>query len=473
MSDRQQISTDTAEEFEAAVAALAARVDGPVRTAGDAGYDEERTGYQTYGNHRPAVVVGATGPQDVRAAVEFGAAHGLPVGVQGTGHAPTLPAEGGVLISTRRMAEVKVDPVARTAWVAAGAVWRQVVEQTAPHGLAPLNGSAPGVGVVSYTLGGGLGLLARRYGYAADHVRSIDVVTADGQLRHVTADSDPDLFWALRGGRENFGIVTGLEFGLVPVAELYGGGLFLDGELAVEALRVYRRWTETVPEEMTSSIAFVPFPDVPVLPAPLRGRYLVHIRIAYLGDAGRGSELVAPLREIGPVVLDGLRVMPYAESGSIHAEPPHPAPYVGTNVLLRGLDDELCREVLELTGPAAEVTSIVEIRHLGGALAAPPAVANSVGHRGAAYLLGVLNKVGPQDPVEVLRAAQARLVAAAEPQAQGKMLNFLNGGDATPERVRLSYEVKDYGRLQKLKAAYDPANLFRLGHNIPPVGARS
>ncbi|MFD8263342.1 FAD-binding oxidoreductase [Streptomyces griseoluteus] len=455
------------EDLSTAARQLAGRVGGPLFAEGQDGYDEERARYQTHRPHRPALVVGAAEPKDVQLAVEFAAARDLPVGVQATGHAPALPTDTGVLVSTRRMTEVRVDPAARTAFLGAGVRWKQVVEAAAPHGLAPLSGSAPDVGAVGYTLGGGIGLLARKFGYAADHVRRVECVTADGRPREVTADSDPDLFWALRGGRDNFGLVTGLEVELVPVAGLYGGGLFFDGASAERVLNAYLRWTETVPEEMTSSLALVPLPDAPTLPPPLRGRYVVHVRIAHLGDAAHGERLVAPLRALGPRLADSVRELPYTESGSIHNDPVAPAAYVGTNAMLSGLDAGAVRTVLDLSGPDAPITSIVEVRHLGGALARPPRVPNSVGHRSARYLLAVLDRV-TDDTADTVRAAHTRLTDALSPHTTGRNLNFLYGAAATPDQVRRAYEPADYARLGRIKAAHDPGNLFRLNHNIPP-----
>lgn len=466
--NRNELDRD---ELDAVAVKLAARVRGPLLSAGDEGYDEERIRYQTFLPHRPALVLGATDAEDVRLAVEFGAAHGLPVGVQATGHSPALPSASGLLVSTRRMTGVRIDPAARTAYLAAGVSWHQVVEAAAPHGLAPLNGSAPHVGAVAYTLGGGLGLLARRFGYAADHVRRIEAVTADGRLRDIDADGEPELFWALRGGRDNFGIVTGLEVGLVPVDTLYGGGLYFDGAAAEEILGAYLRWTETLPEEMTSSLALVPLPELPTLPPPLRGRYVVHVRIAYLGDAATGERLVAPLRELGPRLADSVRTLPYTESGTIHADPVPPAAYTGTNAMLSSLDAETVRTVLALTGPQAPVTSIVEVRHLGGALHRASQPANSVGNRDARYMLAVLNRVTP-DTADAVRAAHTRLTDALAPITTGRSLNFLYGANATPDQVRMAYAPEDYRRLRRIKAAYDPANLFRLNHNIPPADDR-
>ncbi|WP_186319247.1 TIGR03086 family metal-binding protein [Streptomyces sp. SAJ15] len=453
-----------------AAAALAARVSGPVLRPGEDGYDAEVAGFQTAFRHRPAVVVGARTAEDVRAAVEFARAYGLPVGVQATGHGLPAAAEGGVLISTRRMTGVRVDPEARTAWFEAGVRWARVVPEAARHGLAPLSGSAPHVGAVGYTLGGGLGLLSREFGYAADHVRSLDVVTADGRLRHVTADSDPDLFWALRGGVGNFGVVTAMEVDLFPVARLYGGGLMFDAELAEEALRTYLSWTETVPEELTSSIGMIPFPDLPQVPEHLRGRYVAHIRIAYTGDPAEGERLVAPLRAVGPRLVDSLREMPYAESGSIYDDPEQPHPYQGDAAMLSGLDASAARTVVELTGPGSPVWSVVQIRHLGGALGRRPAVENAVAHRDARFLVSVLSMVGADDRDRIAEAHRALLDALA-PGVVGRAVNFVygHGERGTGERLEALYGAAGLRRLTEVKAAYDPGNIFRLTYNLPPA----
>jgi hypothetical protein len=449
-----------------AIVASLSDVRGSVLRPGDEGFDEERVGYQTAFSHRPDVVVGAVSPEDVRAAVAFAGAHGVPVAVQAMGHGVPLPLKGGVLISTRRMSTVKVDVARRSARIDAGASWKQVVDLTAPHGLAPLSGSAPHIGAVSYTLGGGLGLLARKYGYAADHVLAVDVVTADATLRHVTADSDPDLFWALLGGRGNFGVATSIEVQLFPVSELYGGGLFFDAALVPDILDAYRSWTATVPNEMTSSIALVPFPDVSRLPETVRGRYAAHLRIAYDGDPAAGERLVAPLREVGPCLFDALGVIPYAEFGSIYNDPLIPMGYYSTNALLSTLEAETVSSVLQLAGPNAKLPCVIEVRHLGGALKRP--AANSVGHRDAGFLLTVLTRLIQPNFGEV-RALHRRLSDVLERWSIGTGLNFLYGEKADAEQVRRAYDPEDYRRLATLKAGYDPANIFRGTHNIPPA----
>ncbi len=195
---------------------------------------------------RPACVVGAAGEHDVVAAVRMAVAQGRPVGVMASGHSPSVAADGAVLINTGRMNGVEVNPRTRSAWVEAGTRWRQVVERAGPHGLAPLNGSSPNVGAVGYTTGGGAGLLGRRFGFAADHVRRLRVVTADGRLREVGPGSDPDLFWAVRGGKDNFGVAVGMEIELFPVSRLYGGGLYFPVDATGDVLHAYAEWSRSL-----------------------------------------------------------------------------------------------------------------------------------------------------------------------------------------------------------------------------------
>ncbi|BDH15613.1 oxidoreductase [Streptomyces hygroscopicus] len=491
----------------AALAELVRQTRGPVLVPGDAGYDAERSGFQRAYRHRPDVIVGAECAGDVVAAVRFARAQGLPVAVQATGHGLSAATDGGLLISTRRMSGVRVDAAARTARAEAGVVWGQVVEAAAPYGLAPLNGSSPGVGVISYTLGGGVGVLARTYGFAADQVRSVDLVTADARQLHVTADSDPGLFRALLGGGHGLGVVTAMEFGLVPVARLYGGQLVFGGERIDEALAAYLRWTETVPDELTSSLALIAYPDLPQLPEPLRGRYLAQIRIAYTGSAEEGERLVAPLRAVGPRVSDELREMPYADSHTIHRDPSDPHAYDGDNALLSGLDAAALLRVAALTGPDAPTMCVLQLNHLGGAMAkrgGPEEAAGSVGHRDARFALRLLSPLpgaaavddlgaetgdglgarmgddvdadgpgsgeasaeGPDAAaLATVRALHAEALAAVAPWRIGRSVNFLFGSHGerpdAAEVARSVHGADEHRRLAGLKAHHDPENVFR------------
>lgn len=443
-----------------AAAELSERLRGRVLLPGDDDFGHELDGFNQITEHAPDLMAVVTGAEDVREAVAFAAARGLPVAVQATGHGPSTAADGGLLISTRRMRGVRVDRATRTARVAAGAQWFEVIEAAAEHGLAPLNGSSPLTGVIGYTLGGGLGLMARRYGYAADRVTAVEIVTPDGQSHRATADQDTDLFWAVRGGKGNFGVVTALEFGLVPVTRLYGGGLYFAGEAAGEVLHAWREWTATVPEELTSSLALLRLPDVEAVPPFLRGRLTVHVRIAHLGSAEDGNKLVEPLRAAGPLVVDTLAEMPYTRCGEIHHDPTEPIPYSERSMMLRELDGAATDALVALAGPRADCIDLaVELRQLGGAVGRPPEVPNAVDHRDAAFALSTLSLPDNRPPLVVDGMA-----------AWGtgrRYLNFLASPD-TADLAESGYEPATFARLGAIKAKVDPNNLFRFNHNIAP-----
>jgi FAD/FMN-containing dehydrogenase len=428
-----------------------AHIGGPVFRPGDEGYDAETSGYQVADPHRPDLVVGATSAEDVVAAVRHAADRGLPVAVQTSGHGRGAPLEGGVLISTHRMRGVRVDPATGTARIAAGTRWAQVVEAAAVHGLAPLSGSSPEVGAVGYTLGGGIGVLARTFGWAGDRVRAVDLVTADGQQRHVTPDSDPELFRVLRGAGAGLGVVTAMEVELVPVTRLFGGTLYVDGPHAPALLDAYREWTGDLPDELTSSITMLPYPDLPFVPELVRGRYAAKVHVAFTGSAADGQQLVAPLRAAVPVLDDTLGELPYTRSATIYNDPPHPHAYTGTNAMLRELDPAVLHAALDVAGPAAPVMCVLGLRHLGGALARPPAVPDAVPHRDAAYLLSVLSLV---DDSGTPARLHHELMDRVAPWTAGRAANFCFGARAAQDRPL------DVPGRAALLAELDPKGLF-------------
>lgn len=243
-------------------------IKGPVLRPGEDGYADEVTGFNLAALHTPDVVVGATGADDIVAALRWASATRTPVAVQATGHGANYPIDSGLLITTTRMTDVEIDPTTRTATASAGTKWRHVVDAAAPHGLAALTGTSTDAGVVGYTLGGGLPVLGRAYGYAADLVRSFQVVTPDGALHEATKDTEPELFWALRGGKGNVGIVTQLTFDLLPFSRLLGGGIYAPGEHTEALLRAWADWTHTVPNEMCSAFSLLRLPRSPRSPNP-------------------------------------------------------------------------------------------------------------------------------------------------------------------------------------------------------------
>ncbi|WP_033296313.1 FAD-binding oxidoreductase [Amycolatopsis jejuensis] len=367
------------------------------------GYREEIAGFQTGIRSTPQLVVVAETAADVAAAVRQAAERELPVSVQATGHGLRAPAEG-VLISTRRMTGVTVDPNRAVARVDAGATWGSVITAAAEHGLAPLSGSAPGVGVVGYTLGGGFGLLGRHFGLASDRVRAADVVLPDG-----TATRGP----------LGTGIVTALEFGLVPVTALYGGGLYFDTAKIPDVLRTWRDWTTGLPDTVGTSVALLPYPDLPMVPEPLRGKHIAHVRVAYLGTGG--DRLVAPLRALGPL-QDTLVTMPFTDSGQIAAEPPHPHSYLGDNRVLPALPDDILTAVLDHAGPGAPVPTVLIIDLLGGAYqhsSAPDFTPDS------RYTVRALSVVEPD--AATVQTAHAKLFAQLDAPSTGRLRSFVYG----------------------------------------------
>jgi hypothetical protein len=443
---------------------LGEHVRGPLWLPDDDGFAAEIASSYATVVHRPLAVLGVRDRDDVAAAVRFAAERTLPVAVQATGHGAVAPVDGGLLLSTRRMRELVVDPGSRTVRVGAGVVWTEVIAAAARFGLAPLSGSAPGVGVTGYTLGGGLSPLARTYGYTADHVRAVEIVTADGRVRRIDADHDPELFWAVRGGKGNFGIVTTLVLDLLAPSRFYGGGLFYRGEAAAEVLHAYRDWSPRLPEATTTSVLVSRVPD---RSGRLGDGPGVHVRVAHVGDAREGARLVAPLRELGPEV-DTLSELPFTAVGTIHDDPTEPVPAWKGGTLLSALGPDTVDTVLRACGPGvADPVLSVELRHLGGALARPPAVPNAVGGRNAAYSVFALDVPGPGGSPS---PRGERLLADLAPYSTGGVaLNFL-GTVTDADRVATAWDPATYRRLVEVKRRWDPENLFRFGYALAPPG---
>jgi FAD/FMN-containing dehydrogenase len=367
----------------------------------------------------------------------------VPVAVQATGHGNYVPADGALLIRTSRMAGVLIDPDRRIARVGPGTRWSEVIDAAAPLGLAPLSGSSPDVGVAGYTLGGGLGWLSRRHGFAADSLLRAGLVTADGRLVTASRDRHPDLFWALRGGGGNFGVVTSLEFRLYPAATVYAGIAYFPWERAADTLARYREWSALEPAALTTAVILVAEPPDPAVPGPA-----LAIRALYLGTADDARRALRPLWDAaGPPARDEMREMRFAQTRSIPAVAPR-------NFELAGrLPDPLIGDLIRAVDLAGQTgTAAVEVRHWGGAMAHAGPDAGPVGHRDVPFSV-IVN--GPPEA-----AAPVRSYATG-----GSFLNFLHDPDRTPT----AYTPADYRRLRDVKRAWDPDNVFGLGHNIPPA----
>ncbi|MFJ3672534.1 FAD-binding oxidoreductase [Streptomyces sp. NPDC090106] len=454
------------------LSALREAVTGPVLTADDAGYQAECSGHNVLRAVRPTVVVGAARTEDVRAAVRFARARGMPVAVRNAGHQVVLPEDGDwLLVTTGRMDEVRLDTGKGTVTVGAGTRWHQVVAETAKHGLAPLSGSAPNVGVIGYTLGGGIGpLLSRRYGYAADQVRRMDVVTADGTLLRVTPDSDPELFWALLGCKGNFGIVVAMEFTVFPVTRFYGGGLYFRGEDTARVLAVWRTWLRTLDEDTTTSVAVQRLPDVAALPDVLRGAFVLHVRVGHLGPADEGERLVAPLRGAAVPLLDTLGERPVEEAGEIHRDPVGPAPVWERSIGLREFSAATAEAFTAFTAADSDCPlRLVEIRALGGALDREPSTPNSVPSRGLPFVTLAVGVAEASDATAVTSCLDRYAVSMAPWADRRNIMNFLSPQAASsPVQMRALFGAERYAGLVAVKRRLDPDNMFRVNHNVRP-----
>lgn len=448
------------------VAVLADRISGVVLTPDDDRYRSECASFNTAADYSPAIVVGAASVEDIQVAVLFARGHDLPVAAINSGHGGPATINGGVLVTTRRMSGIEIDPERRQARVGAGVRWQQVVDAAVPHGLAPLVGSSGTVGVVGYALGGGLSpTMGRAFGWMSDHITALDVVTADGALRRVDPADDPELFWALRGARDSLGIVTAMEFALFPVTCLYGGALTFAGEHAEAVLTAYADLTAVAPDELTSSLAFLRGP-APGGQVGSSGHTLrVQVRVSWIGAVGEAEELLTRLRASAPVLLDTVEEIPYGDFARISSDPAEPLPFSERTLTLKPLSTGLVRELLAGVGPGEiNEASVITLRHLGGALSrsdAPAAV------RGGQFALWIIALGDTRDDVAASWAEHlsARLTPWLSPE---KLVNFMSRVDLPADEVRAAFGPGTYRRLQQVKGAYDSENLFRASYDLRP-----
>jgi FAD/FMN-containing dehydrogenase len=452
-----------------ALAVLRARLPGQVLVPGDADYDAARAGFTLAPLPSPDVVVLAASAADVRAAVDFARDQQLPIGIKATGHNYGFPWPGGLMINTERMQGLTIDPLRRTARVEAGVKWGPVIAAAHAYGLAPLSGSTSDVGVVGYTLSGGMGWLLRKYGAAVDSVVAAEIVTADGQLRYASANSNPDLFWALRGGGGNFGVVTALEFQLYPVSKVYGGTLAFPIERAQDVLAAYSLLSDSAPEELTTALKLMRLPPLPELPEFLRGRAIVAVHAAYIGAEADGAALLQPLRALGDLLLDTFQMLPTTSLVSIANDPLHGPPSRRTTMMLKRLDQDTITALLDIAGAhAATPVMLLEIRHLGGAMTRVAPETAAFSQRYAPLLFQTVDvAISPEQAARAERNAQHVFATLAPLSTGGVLPGWLGAGDYGVERTRAGYTPDTYARLRQLKDVYDPDNLFCLNNNIP------
>ncbi len=451
---------------EGSAAALRGKIAGEVFEPGDPGYEELCWPWNRAYRHRPKLIVVPAWTGDVCSAVLHAVNEGLTVSVQATGHGVAKPADGAMLLLTHRMTDVSVDADAWTARLGAGAKWQQVLGPAIDAGLAPILGSTPDVSAAGYTLGGGMGWISRKFGLSADNVRSIEIVTADGQVRHACPEDESDLFWALRGGGAgSLGVVTEIVVDLVPVESLYAGNLLYPASMAREVAARYRRWIEHVPDELTSALTLMNFPPLEDVPEPMRGQSFVIIRGAFIGPDDEGSSLLRHWRDWRTPALDMWGRIPFSEVATISADPLEPTPNSGSTAWLADLEDAtvevLVRALFERSGPSPLL--FAEVRHCGGAMARQPEVPNAYGNRHHDLLLEVVGITPTPESFELTEQFTSALLRELGTHVEpGAYLNFLEG-DEKLLRSHEGFQPEAWERLRSIKAVYDPTNVFSHG----------
>lgn len=436
---------------------LATDLTGSLLTPQDPGYATSVSPWNLAVDMRPAAVVLVRTAEDVAATIRFARRHDCSVGVQATGHGAESSFAGHILVVTWDLDEVTVHPEG-WARVGAGVKWLRVIEEAAPYGLAPLNGSTSDVGVVGYTTGGGVGPLARTYGLASDRVRAFDVVTGDGEIRRVTPTQHPDLFFALRGGKGASAIVTAVEFGLVHLPTFYGGAVYFDGADAAAVIGRWRGWSERLPEQGTTSFALFQLPAMPGVPPQLADRTSLGVRLAWTGDPEDGRRLLDEIRAVAPVILDDASLRPYTEIDHVHADPVDPMPVTDPAILLNDFPEEAAQRLLEMAGTGSGSPQfLVELRHLGGAYAREGEHPSAFSHRGARYSLLA---VGLPDTGSMAHAEQL-FAALGEWDTGGAWPNFVPAYDA--DSARRAYAPETLARLTAIVEKYDPDGVLAIG----------
>jgi FAD/FMN-containing dehydrogenase len=432
---------------------------------GDPDWDAARGTFNVFDDQRPEAIAFPADATEVAAVVAFAREHGFRVAAQATGHNATAlgSLEGTVLLNTSALTGVGIDAEARRVRVGAATRWSAVTPRLSELGLAGLHGSSPDVGIVGYSLLGGIGWLARKHGMQANAVTGVELVTADGRLVTADADHEPELFWALRGGGGNYGVVTAVEFEVQRVSELYAGTLFFPVDRIAEVLGAWNDLLPGLPEEMTTWASVIHFPPFPEVPEPVRGQSFVIVLVAFLGDEADGAALLRPVRDLGPV-MDTLAMSEPIALATQAMDPDSPLPFRSTTAMLDELTPEAIEEVARLAGPGSPLT-LVEFRHVGGALhrAAPGAGARSTLPGNVAFLsLGVVPDPALDPAVQDGLRALADVLA---PHKVGDYPNFV----MRPTDASAFFDEDTWARLRRVKAAYDPEDVFRGNHQVPPA----
>jgi FAD/FMN-containing dehydrogenase len=456
---------------ETAVRNLAKSLHGRLIKPGDAGYDDARKVWNGLIDRRPALIAQCADEADVAACVTLARDNKLLVAVRGGGHnvAGFGTCDGGLVIDLSGMKGITVDVKARTARAQGGLTWGEFDAATQAHALATTGGLVTTTGIAGFTLGGGIGWLMRKHGLTIDNLLEVEMVTADGKQVRANAKENADLFWAVRGGGGNFGVVTTFTYRLHPLGpQVFGGAAFYPAAQARDVLRFYRDWVPTLPDELTTLVGFLTAPPLPFIPQPLHGTPVLAVGACLAGPVEQGEALVKPLRDFAKPAVDVLGPIPYvALQGMFDEGVPRGIMSYWKTEYLGSLSDEAIATLVTQAGKMGAPFAQVHIHHVQGAVSRAKADSTAFGRRDAPFILNIVGLW--MDPAETdAQIAWVRESAkAVEPhRAGGQYLNFL--GDEGEARVKAAYGEEKYARLAALKRKYDPTNLFRVNQNIRP-----
>jgi FAD/FMN-containing dehydrogenase len=445
---------------------LRADVKGKVVAPGDSGYDEGRTVFYGGIDRRPAAIVHAADADDISRVIALASETGLELAVRSGGH--SIPGhsttEGGIVLDLRNLDRLELDVEARTAWAGGGLTTGRYTDAAAEHGLATPFGDTGSVGIGGLTLGGGVGYLVRKHGLTIDNLLAADIVTADGELLRVDAESHPDLFWAIRGGGGNFGVVTRLHLRLHELDTVVGGMLILPA--TADTVHSFMAEAEAAPEELSGIANVMPAPPMPFLPAEQHGRLVIFAVLVYAGEVEAGERAVAPFRALAEPVADTLGPKRYPEIFLPEGDGEfHPVASAHT-MYVESIDRPAAEKIVEQLQASTAMMSAVQLRVLGGAAARVPVEATAYAHRRSPIMVNVAALFASPDEAPVHEPWVAGLADALRQDDHGAYVNFL--GDEGEERIRAAYPGETWDRLVAVKRRYDPTNLFRLNQNIPP-----
>jgi FAD/FMN-containing dehydrogenase len=440
------------------------KFDGAVTIPGDDGYDAARAGFNLTNDLRPAAVATPGSVAETVALVGVAREAGLRIAPQGSRHNPMPLGDVSDTMFMRfdRMTQVELNTASGTARVEAGARWWDLIDGASEAGLAARHGSSPEINIVGYSLGGGVGWLSRKHGLQANAVTAIEIVTADGEHRIVDADNEADLFWALRGGGGNFGVVTAIEFELVPLKTVHAGALFFEYERAAEILNAYREWTGAgLPDEVTSVVRTLQLPPLPEIPEIVRGKSFAIVESIHLHGADEARELLAPLRELTPL-MDTYGDVPPSALQYLHMDPTEPVPYDGTHAMLGDFTERAINEALAAVGPGTGSPISFEVRHLGGELSRSDASHGALDTMRGEYMMFGVGPILDPAMVPSIKEGLTGLDRAFAPDDSGRYLNFTE----VPHDVEAMFPQGVVPRLREVRKAYDPEGLFRANHAV-------